>query len=73
LRTVFAAVWKCTTVWGTFTFALAFVASSKGAEPAARLPANIVRREISVEPMFNRFFIISSLARRLCLALLLVS
>jgi hypothetical protein len=62
LRSVFAAVWKCTAACETFTVALALVARRKGADPAAIPPTNNVRREISAEPILLECFMIFSLA-----------
>jgi hypothetical protein len=53
-----AKVWNLTEAWVTFIVALAFVAGSKTAEPAAMLPASKVRREIGFEPKLLEFFMI---------------
>jgi hypothetical protein len=69
LRSVLAAVRKCTAACETFAVALdALVASSKEAEPTATPPANNARREIAAEPILLEFFMVASLTRALRVA-----
>ena len=56
-----AALLNMTADLGTLTVALAAVAASKDAEPAATPPASNVLREIRVELTVSNFFMISSL------------